>query len=70
MDFTNRHHWKHPRTFRDAFGTEFEPLRKDLSFHHHYEHPKDFEPIRLWAFGVLAIVIVVLLWITFIWSVV
>jgi hypothetical protein len=60
MDFTNRHHWKHPRTFRDAFGTEFEQLRQNLSFHHRESH------LGLWAIGV----VVVLLWITFIWSVV
>ena len=59
MDFTNRHHWKHPRTFKDAFGTDMEPLRKDVSFHHRESH------LGLWAIGV----VVVLLWITFIWSV-
>jgi|WetSurMetagenome_2_1015567.scaffolds.fasta_scaffold742619_2 hypothetical protein len=32
MDYTNRHIWKHPRTTRDAFGEEFEPLRKNLTF--------------------------------------
>jgi hypothetical protein len=59
MDFTNRHHWKHPRTFRDVFGTEYEPLRPNLSFHHRESH------LGLWAIGV----VVALLWITFIWSV-
>jgi len=32
MDYTNRHLWKYPRTARDVFGSELDPLRKDLTF--------------------------------------
>jgi hypothetical protein len=49
MDYTNRHHWKHPRTSRDAFGGEYKPLRKSLTFHPHNHG------------GLVSVVVVVLL---------
>lgn len=28
----HRSYWRHPRTSREAFGSEFEPLRRSVSF--------------------------------------
>lgn len=32
FDYQHRHHWRHPRSMREAFGHELQPLRHTLTF--------------------------------------
>ena len=39
MDNLNLRHWRFLRSYRQAMGHEYQPLRKDLSFHPHSKTP-------------------------------
>ena len=39
MDNLNLRHWRFLRSYRQATGQEYQPLRKDLSFLPHHKTP-------------------------------